>query len=215
MQKTISKQHLSETRDLVHKLNIMEVEKSSYHRHPKRVRYNISNLDTRTAEQGIDFINLPDIIYLYLTRKDFFTFSKAIHQIARYDKETGEKCENGLLEIYINAEINDGSKRAKLMQYITKTEGYPPEFPKISARVQQLKEEGAKEMCELVENYAQKRTIENFIDTIFEFLHPLGAIPEDLSQKIKNEQNLELLKLWLQLAARADTMEAFQMGIQI
>lgn len=193
----------------------MEVEKSTRHHHLKRVRYNISNLDTRTAEKGIEFTQLPDITYLYLTRKDFFASSKTIHQIIRYDKETGEKSENGIHEIYINAELNDGSKRAKLMKYLIKTEGYPPDFPKISARVHQLKEEGEKEMCELIENYAQKRTVESFVDTIFEFLSPLGTIPEDLSQKIKEQQDLKLLKHWLQLAARADTIETFQMGLHI
>jgi len=59
--------------------------------------------------------------------------------------------DNGFHEIYINAEIDDGSETAKLMQYIKRTEGENEAFKKLSAKVHYLREEGTHTMCDAVE----------------------------------------------------------------
>ena len=57
-------------------------------------------------------------------------------------------------QIYINAEIDDGSECAKLMEYISHTEGRNEAFKKLSDKIYYLKEEGTHTMCEAVEAYA-------------------------------------------------------------
>ena len=50
---------------------------------------------------------------------------------------------------------------------------------------------------------------ESKIEDIFGFLEELGEIPENLRSRISDEKDLELLKKWLKLAAKSDTMEEF------
>lgn len=42
-----------------------------------------------------------------------------------------------------------------------------------------------------------------------ELLEDLGDIPEELHEKIKEEQNVQTIKSWLKLAAKAESMEQF------
>ena len=47
-------------------------------------------------------------------------------------------------------------------------------------------------------------------DSVLELLEELGTIPDALHEKIRNEKDLEVLKKWLKLAAKADSLETFQ-----
>ena len=44
---------------------------------------------------------------------------------------------------------------------------------------------------------------------ILDLLEELGKIPEELRNKIMGEKDLETLKKWFKLAAKADSMEEF------
>ncbi len=144
------------------KLYSIEMEKSNRDDHQKRVRYNSSNIDTLYTEKGVDFKDIPNLCMIYITKVDFFMDGCCIYHVDRTVKETGRKVDNGVQEIYVNARIDDGSEIAQLMQYMKDTRGEHPLFPKLSARVNYLKEEqeGVSEMCEAVERYAQERAKE-------------------------------------------------------
>ena len=63
---------------------------------------------------------------------------------------------NGFSEIYVNAEVNDNSDVAKLMEIFTKDEVYDDvKFPATSSRKRLFKhtEEGVSAMCEIIEKY--------------------------------------------------------------
>ena len=47
------------------------------------------------------------------------------------------------------------------------------------------------------------------IEYIIDLLAELGPIPEELSIKINNEKNLDTLKKWFKLAAKASSIEEF------
>ena len=61
--------------------------------------------------------------------------------------------------IYVNTKVDDGSDIAELMQYFKHSKGFHPKFKKLSERVNYLKEtnEGVNEMCDIVEEYADKK----------------------------------------------------------
>lgn len=48
--------------------------------------------------------------------------------------------ENGIHEIYVNAEANDDSLQAELMNYMVDSNGYHTVFKKLSQKVQYFKE---------------------------------------------------------------------------
>lgn len=53
------------------------------------------------------------------------------------------------------------------------------------------------------------------IETILDFLKDLGTIPEDLHKMIINQTDSTILKQWVRLAAKVDSIEEFQNQISI
>lgn len=51
--------------------------------------------------------------------------------------------------------------------------------------------------------------IESKIEDILDFLGSIGTIPEDLKVTITSQTNLDVLKRWLKLAAKATTINDF------
>ena len=47
-------------------------------------------------------------------------------------------------------------------------------------------------------------------EDILEFLSDLGTVPEELRRTIMETTDLEKLKMWLRLAAKADNLEQFR-----
>jgi len=143
----------------------VEMQKGDYDDHQKRVRYIGSNVDTRITEKGIEFKDIPDVYVIYLTKFDAFGKKKTVYHIDRTIQEAGDVVDNGFHEIYINAEIDDGSETAKLMQYIKHAEGENEAFKKLSARVHYLREEGTHTMCDAVEAYVREYAAEKAAET--------------------------------------------------
>lgn len=164
----------------------VEMQKGDYDDHQKRVRYIGSNVDTRITEKGIDFKDIPDVYLIYLTKFDVFGKGRTTYHINRTIQETGDMVDNGFHEIYVNAEIDDGSETAQLMQYIRHTEGRNEAFKKLSDRVQYLKERGDVTMCDLVEEYAKQYAAE-----VVE--KALEAEKQSIAELFKNGASLELV----------------------
>lgn len=137
----------------------VEMEKSSRDDHQRRMRYNSSNIDTMFTEKGTDFRDIPNLCMVYLSKADFLHGGKCLYHIDRKVRENGHVAENGVQEIYVNTRVDDGSEAAQLMQYMKDTRGENLKFPRLSARVQYLKEDqkGVEQMCEAVEKYAQEK----------------------------------------------------------
>lgn len=52
------------------------------------------------------------------------------------------------------------------------------------------------------------------VNNILEFLEDLGEIPETLKSKIMQEEKPDVLRRWLKLAAKAETIEEFEKKIE-
>ena len=66
---------------------------------------------------------------------------------------------------------------------------------------------------ELLEMERRQTKLTERIETILEFLEELGTIPDDLKQCIISEDDLDVLKDWLKIAARATTIEEFEQNM--
>ena len=81
---------------------------------------------------------------------------KALYHVDRIIRENGAIVDNGFSELYVNAEVQDDSDVAKLMDIFTRHDAYDDEmFPITSKRKRLFKttEEGVNEMCEVIEKY--------------------------------------------------------------
>ena len=135
------------------------MQKADDDNHVRRVRYNTSCVTANITEPGTKFEKVPDVIGIYISKFDMFKSGKTVYHIDRVIRETGEVQDNGLQEIYVNTNIDDGSDIAELMRIFKENDAYDFEkFPKVSGRKKQFKEsEGGDEtMCDLVGNYAKE-----------------------------------------------------------
>lgn len=120
----------------------------------KRARYNASVLTSNVELKGDLYKNLPNVCIIFITKFDPFKDNLIIYHVDHVVRETGEKVNDGLEEIFVNTKVNDGSKIAELMQIFSTTSEYNDKlFPKISAtkRFLKINPEGVKKMCEFTD----------------------------------------------------------------
>ena len=139
----------------------IEVQKADDDDHQRRVRYNGALLTTNVTDPGDKFKDVPDVIVVFISRFDVFKSGKALYHVDRIVRETGKLADNGFADIYVNAEVDDGSDVALLMDVFTEDNVYDDNrFPATSSRKRRFKttEEGVSEMCEVIErNRAEGR----------------------------------------------------------
>ena len=139
----------------------IEVQRADDDDHQRRMRYNGALLTTNLTNPSTKFAEIPDVIVVFISKFDVFKSSKTLYHIDRVIRETGKAVDNGFEEVYVNAEINDDSDVARLMNVFNTDTAYDDvNFPVTSAYKRRYKttEEGVREMCEVIErNRAEGR----------------------------------------------------------
>lgn len=132
----------------------IEVQKEDDDDHQRRVRYNAALMTANITKAGNKFKNVPDVIVVYISRKDIFkphpvgrprkdiddSHRKAIYHIDRVIRELNIIVDNGFTEIYVNAEIDDGSEVSELMKVFSDSSTYNDKFPNTSKMKRIIKE---------------------------------------------------------------------------
>lgn len=93
-----------------------------------------------------------------------------MYHVSKRLDETGTVINDGLHEIYVNAEINDGSDTAELMGCFVSPTVDNPKFPELSKRVKWLKceEGGNKKMSKIMEDMIKEAVTEAVTDALTE-----------------------------------------------
>ena len=139
----------------------IEIQKADDDDHQRRVRFNGALLTANLTDPGTKFIQVPDVIVVFISKFDIFKSKRSLYHVDRVIRETGKIVENGFTEIYVNAEVDDNSDISELMNVFVKDKVYDDvKFPVTSACKRRYKttEEGVREMCEIIErNRAEGR----------------------------------------------------------
>lgn len=81
-------------------------------------------------------------------------------------------------------------------------------------REQGIKEEDEVKVCELFEQYERRGIARGIVrgkgEDILEFLKDHGEVSRELQDKIFAEKDLDVLKRWLKMAAKAESIDEFQ-----
>ena len=163
----------------------IEVQKADDDDHQRRVRYNGALLTTNVTDPGDKFKDVPDVIVVFISRFDVFKSGKALYHVDRIVRETGKLADNGFAEIYVNAEVDDGSDVALLMDVFTEDNVYDDNrFPATSGRKRRFKttEEGVSEMCEVIERNRAEARAEAKAET--EEKNIVGMLKENISVEV-------------------------------
>ena len=107
----------------------IEVQNADNVNHQKRVRYYSSVLTTSLMKKGESFDNVPEVCMIYICNFDIFKENKSSYLIKRVIAGSNREVDNGLKEIYISANINDGTILSELMGVFTKDDCYSDNFP--------------------------------------------------------------------------------------
>ncbi|MGM9582988.1 MAG: PD-(D/E)XK nuclease family transposase, partial [Phascolarctobacterium sp.] len=86
----------------------------------RRVRYYSSVMDSELLRKGVSYDKLPEVYLFYISKEDIWHRGQTLYEVHQSLSIGNESMpyDNGLHTIYVNAEIDDGSDIAKLMQYL-------------------------------------------------------------------------------------------------
>ena len=90
----------------------------------RRVRFYTSVMDSELLRKGVDYDKLPEVYLFYISKEDIWKKGLTKYEV-RQSLFCGDEAipyNNGLHTIYVNAEIDDGTSLAKLMQYLKTAE---------------------------------------------------------------------------------------------
>lgn len=204
----------------------------------KRSRYYQSQMDMEMLLSGSEYEELPNTYVIFICDFDPFgeekyryTFQVSCKESSKVDLEDGRKIV--FLSTYGKNESEVPKELVTFLKYVKEDlEGSEKEFH--DSYVEQLqkfvrKVKGNREMEErlmvfeemLKEEYAMgleegvvQGRIKERKETLLLFLQNLGTVPETLCSQIQNEQDLEVLKQWTQLAFQSKSVEEFSAKIQ-
>ena len=136
----------------------LEIEGADVADHARRTRFYGSVTDGEFLRKGRDYNELPERYIFYISRKDIWKDGYTVYEEEKWFRQTGKKHNDGSHLIYVNAEIDDGSRIAKLMKYFKTADPFDDSEGELSKRVRFLKtEEGGIEiMCEIMERIREE-----------------------------------------------------------
>ena len=179
----------------------IEVQRADNDNHLKRVRFNASSITVTDSQKWQNFDSVTSLYIEYISEFDIFKKGYTTYHIDSVIRETSDIVDDGLIRIFVNTEINDGSNISELMSCFTKKKVNNTKFPIFSNRMNFLKnaEGGVNAVCEVMERYekiAAKKAVEKAnikaIITMIEFNIPKENI---LTKYSKDEYNRALKEI--------------------
>lgn len=138
----------------------IEVQRSSGGADVKRARFNSGAMDIRMLKTGQPFSEMKEVYTIFITEKDVMGKGFPIYHAERVILETGELFDDGSHIIYVNgAYDNTDSPIGKLVHDFHCTKASDMMYNILAKQVKHFKETegGRKEMCKLVEDYADQK----------------------------------------------------------
>lgn len=143
-----------------------------------------------------------------------YTFTEQCEEIA------GLHLEDETKKIFLNMTSKNGSKElVSLLQYMKNTSLNNPEIESKDERIIRLdeivtevkeSEEWEAVQMNILEIGMEQGIVQGKAEAILELLEECGEVPKNLRNTILEETNLERLRAWLKLSAKAGSIEEFR-----
>ena len=178
------------------KLYQIEIQRQDTVDHPRRVRYYGALADSEFLAKGKEYYELPDRLQFYISETDIWKQGKTVYPVTKRLGKDGSEYDDGEYIVYVNAEVDDGSRIAKLMKYFKTADPNDNSEGDLSKRVHFLKcEEGGMDiMCEVAERM-EKRGSEKKAKTTAQNLYQMGMAPEKIAQAVG--EDVSMVRQWL------------------
>ena len=129
--------------DANHKLYEVEIQKAANGiAHEKRMLYYASSIINDYFFKGDQsYTTVPELYVFYVSETDIWHMGKACYPVLKHLGNLDTPYDDGLHMCYINAEVNDNSDIAKLMQYFKTADPKDNSQGRLSKRIQKIKNE--------------------------------------------------------------------------
>ena len=191
----------------------------------KRDRYYHSQIDMEMLLSGSEYKNLPKAYVIFICNFDPFGKKKYRYTFTRQcEEEPAVNLNDGSTSIFLSTEGENGSEvpkelvtflnfvKADLSESETDFEdSFVKKLQETIWRVKSNREMEERFMIfeEMLREERAEGKAEGKAEDILDLLEELGKISEELRNKIKGEKDLETLKKWFKLVAKAESMEEF------
>ena len=192
----------------------------------KRARYYHSQLDMEILLSGLPYKDLPDTYVIFIC--DFDPFGKQKYRYTQ--KKVCEEAkdvdlDDGAHTIFLSTKGNNADEvpeeLVKLLNYVGASlsdseQEFDDEFVrKLQSAVRDVKasrEMGARYMTfeELLKEEKEESKAEGRAESVLDFLCELGPVPEDFQERILSERDTEVLRKWVKLAAKVNSIDEFR-----
>lgn len=188
---------------------------------PRHNRFYQAKIDSRYMKRGDDdFAGMPNLYVITITNFDPFGYGYMMYHISNQCREVPElSYGDGLQFIYFYTEGKKGGNadiQAMLKYFKDSTEENATtdiikEVHRYVSRVKVLPEVRQEYMkFDEIMYYAKKDgQIEARVQDIMDLLEDYGEMPGEVRKRLEEETNLNVLKSWHKIAAKAQSMQEF------
>ena len=201
---------------------------------PKRSRYYQSMLDVAYLKEASNYRNLKNVYVIFICTFDPFGEGKYCYTFRNACREAdGLELKDGTQKIFFNttAEMMDAPEElTNLLRYIQTGKVSDAVTERIERGVAKARE-NAEWRVEYMKSYVYLQDAkyegmlegklegrqEDRTEAILELLNEIGPVPQELSDAIMSECNMDVLKKWHKISAKAQSIDEFieKSGIKI
>lgn len=204
-----------------------EVQSKNTHNLPKRSRLYQALIDVKLLPPGeVDFNQLNKVYVILITPFDLFGYGLYKYTFEEQCREVPGLClKDDAIRIFYNTHgINDDEINPELVELLHYIEHTTEEVSRNckSERIKEMQKhiEAIKSSEEIGVKYMQaweekiydrnEGKQEGKAEAVLELLEDLGTVPQELKKIILEQSDLDVLRRWLKLAAKAETIEEFK-----
>ena len=189
---------------------------------PRRVRFYHAKIDAGNLASGEDYRALRNVVVIFITTYDPFGLDRMIYTIKNGCTEEPEMVyEDGARTIFLYTKGTKGGpsrelqQLARYMEHSTSENARSEGLAKLHKMVMEVKadrEVGLTYMktFEIEKRIREEGRAEGRAEAILELLKGVGCVSEELERRIREQKDMEILRKWNKLAAKAGDVEEFE-----
>lgn len=131
----------------------LEIQRLDTVDHARRTRFYGAMIDSEMLEKGKTYKELPEIHIIYISEKDLWEAGKTCYPVVKFFDGTKIPYDDGMHVVYVNAEVDDGTETAKLMQYFKTADPNDLSHGDLSKRIVQMKEGELEAMYDVANDF--------------------------------------------------------------
>lgn len=197
---------------------------------PRRARFYHAKLDSETFKSGEKYERLRNVFVIFIMTYDPFRLDRMVYTIRNGCIEEPEMpYEDGARTIFLYTRGREGNPPESLrqllqyMEHTTRENAGTEDLQRLHEMVTAVKTDGEVGLAYMKFFELEERTLQRGIkqgriegkaegkaEAILDLLCELGEVSQDVREKVGEQKDDAVLRLWLKLAAKAESVQEFE-----